>query len=133
MLFSGNLSPVLGLALVSEYLFSVSAVAASWSSYFQNILAGSVPAGRLRAAYGTAGMPHAIFDLPAFIIIMLLSFLLIGGVRESAQINAIMVILKIIVIILFIVVGVFYIRPENYHPFLPFGMKGIVSGAAVAF
>ncbi|GAX02634.1 amino acid permease [Secundilactobacillus pentosiphilus] len=126
---------ILGWALVSEYLFSVSAVAASWSSYFQNILAGFhwyLPEA-FRAAYGTAGMPHALFDLPAFVIIMLLSFLLIGGVRESAQINAIMVILKIIVIILFIVVGVFYVRPENYHPFLPFGMKGIISGAAVAF
>ncbi len=78
-------------------------------------------------------MPHAIFDLPAFIIIMIVSFLLIGGVRESARINAIMVILKIMVIILFIVVGVFYVRPANFNPFLPFGAKGIVSGAAVAF
>lgn len=126
---------ILGWALVSEYLFSVSAVAASWSSYFQNILVGFhlyLPEA-LRAAYGTAGMPHAFFDLPAFVIIMIISFLLIGGVRESARINAIMVILKIVVIILFIIVGVFYVRPENYNPFLPFGMKGVVSGAAVAF
>lgn len=126
---------ILGWALVSEYLFSVSAVAASWSSYFQNILAGFnlyLPA-QLRAAFGTSGQPHAIFDLPAFIIIMIVSLLLVGGIRESARINAIMVILKIIVIILFIVVGVFYIRPENYHPFLPHGIKGVVSGATVAF
>ncbi|WP_137597749.1 APC family permease [Paucilactobacillus kaifaensis] len=126
---------ILGWALVSEYLFSVSAVAASWSSYFQNILAGfnwQLPAS-LQAAYGTAGMPHAFFDLPAFIIIMIISLLLVGGIRESARINAVMVILKILVIILFIVVGLFYIKPTNYHPFLPFGMKGVVSGAAVAF
>lgn len=126
---------ILGWALVSEYLFSVSAVAASWSSYFQNILVGlgiHMPE-MLTAAYGTAGHPGAIFDLPAFIILMILSLLLSFGVRESARVNAIMVVLKIIVIILFIVVGVFYIKPANYNPFLPYGAKGIVSGAAVAF
>lgn len=126
---------ILGWALVSEYLFSVSAVAASWSSYFQNILTGlniHIPVA-LSAAYGTAGKPGAIFDLPAFVIIMIISMLLIGGIRESARVNAIMVIIKILVIILFIVVGVFYIKPVNYSPFLPFGAKGVVSGAAVAF
>jgi APA family basic amino acid/polyamine antiporter len=126
---------ILGWALVSEYLFSVSAVAASWSAYFQNILVGlniHMPEA-LTAAYGTAGHPGAFFDLPAFVIIMILSLLLSGGVRESARINAIMVVLKIIVIVLFIVVGVFYVKPANYSPFLPFGVKGVVSGAAVAF
>lgn len=126
---------ILGWALISEYLFAVSSVAASWSSYFQNILAGFhvyLPVS-LRAAYGTAGMPHAIFDLPAFIITMIIAALLIGGVRESARVNAVMVIVKISVILLFILVAVFYIKPANYTPFLPFGTKGIVSGAAVAF
>ena len=126
---------ILGWALVSEYLFSVSAVAASWSAYFQNILVGlniHMPEA-LTAAYGTAGHPGAFFDLPAFVIIMILSLLLSGGVRESARVNAIMVVLKIIVIVLFIVVGVFYVKPANYSPFLPFGVKGVVSGAAVAF
>lgn len=126
---------ILGWALVSEYLFSVSAVAASWSSYFQNLLSsfGIHLPEALTAAYGTSGHPGAFFDLPAFVIIMVLAFLLSHGVNESARVNAIMVILKIIVIILFIVVGVFYIKPANYSPFLPFGAKGIVSGAAVAF
>lgn len=126
---------ILGWALVSEYLFSVSAVAASWSAYFQNILVGlniHMPEA-LTAAYGTAGHPGAFFDLPAFVIIMILSLLLSGGVRESARVNAIMVVLKIIVIVLFIVVGVFYVKPANYSPFLPFGVKGVVSGATVAF
>jgi APA family basic amino acid/polyamine antiporter len=126
---------ILGWALISEYLFAVSSVAASWSAYFQNILAGfhlKLPAA-LQAAYGTAGMPHAIFDLPAFVITMIIAVLLIGGVRESARVNAVMVILKISVILLFILIAAFYVKPANYHPFLPFGMKGIVSGAAVAF
>ncbi len=126
---------ILGWALVSEYLFSVSAVAASWSAYFQNLLAGFniyLPEG-LRAAIGTTGQPHAFFDLPAFIIIMIISGLLIEGVRESAKVNSIMVIIKILVILLFIGVGAFFVKPANFTPMMPFGFNGVVSGAAVAF
>lgn len=126
---------ILGWALISEYLFAVSSVAVSWSAYFQNILAGfsiHLPA-IFRAAYGTAGSPRALFDLPAFLITMIIAYLLVQGVRESAKVNAVMVILKIAVIVLFIVVAAFYIRPANYSPMLPFGAKGVIRGAAVAF
>ena len=126
---------ILGWALISEYLFAVSSVAVSWSAYFQNILAGfniHLPA-IFRAAYGTAGSPRALFDLPAFLITMIIAYLLVQGVRESAKVNAVMVILKIAVIVLFIVVAAFYIRPTNYSPMLPFGAKGVIRGAAVAF
>ena len=127
---------ILGWALISEYLFcTVSSVAVSWSAYFQNILAGfniHLPA-IFRAAYGTAGSPRALFDLPAFLITMIIAYLLVQGVRESAKVNAVMVILKIAVIVLFIVVAAFYIRPTNYSPMLPFGAKGVIRGAAVAF
>lgn len=126
---------ILGWALISEYLFAVSSVAVSWSAYFQNILAGfNIHLPEIfRAAYGTAGSPHALFDLPAFLITMIIAYLLVQGVRESARVNAVMVILKISVIILFIVVAAFYIHPANYSPMLPFGVKGVVRGAAVAF
>ncbi|AVK99647.1 amino acid permease [Pediococcus inopinatus] len=126
---------ILGWALISEYLFAVSSVAVSWSAYFQNVLAGfniHLPA-IFRAAYGTAGSPRALFDLPAFLITMIIAYLLVQGVRESAKVNAVMVILKIAVIVLFIVVAAFYIRPTNYSPMLPFGAKGVIRGAAVAF
>jgi len=126
---------ILGWALISEYLFAVSSVAVSWSAYFQNVLAGfniHLPA-IFRAAYGTAGSPRALFDLPAFLITMIIAYLLVQGVRESAKVNAVMVILKIAVIVLFIVVAAFYIRPANYSPMLPFGAKGVIRGAAVAF
>lgn len=126
---------VLGWALISEYLFAVSSVAVSWSAYFQNILAGfNVHLPEIfRAAYGTSGSPHALFDLPAFVITMIIAYLLVQGVRESARVNAVMVILKISVILLFIVVAAFYVRPANYNPILPFGVKGVIRGAAVAF
>ncbi|HAT55093.1 MAG TPA: amino acid permease, partial [Lactobacillus sp.] len=126
---------VLGWSLVSEYMFSVSSVATSWSAYFQNILAGfgwRLPVF-LRAAPGTASVPGGRFDLIAFLIVMIISVLLLGGVHESARVNTAMVVLKIAVILLFIGVAIFYVKPANYHPFMPFGVGGVFKGAALAF
>lgn len=55
------------------------------------------------------------------------------GTKESKKINNLMVIIKLIIIILFVGVGVFYIKPQNWHPFMPFGIKGVFAGAASAF
>ncbi len=126
---------ILGWALISEYLFAVSSVAVSWSAYFQNILAGfgwKLPAF-LSAAIGTSSVHGGIFNLPAFLIVLVIALLLTGGVSESTRVNNIMVMIKIGVILLFVVVGVFYIKPSNWHPFLPFGINGVISGSAVAF
>lgn len=126
---------VLGWSLLSEYMFSVSSVATSWSAYFQNILAGfgiKLPVA-LQAAPGSTGVHGGRFDLIAFLIVMIISVLLLGGVHESARVNTAMVILKITVILVFIIVCLFYIKPANYHPFMPFGAKGVFKGAALAF
>ncbi|WP_367296410.1 APC family permease [Levilactobacillus yonginensis] len=126
---------ILGWALISEYLFAVSSVAVSWSSYFQSLLAGfgfKLPVF-FRAAAGTAGVKGGAIDLVALVITMLVAWLLSKGIRESARINNIMVIVKILVILLFIGIAVFYVKPANYNPFLPFGTAGIFKGAAVAF
>jgi APA family basic amino acid/polyamine antiporter len=126
---------ILGWALISEYLFAVSSVAVSWSSYFQNLLAGfgiKLP-NFLRAASGTAGVHGGGIDIVALVITMLVAWLLSKGIRESARINNIMVIVKILVILLFIGIAIFYVKPANYNPFLPFGTSGIFKGAAVAF
>ncbi|TGD18592.1 amino acid permease [Levilactobacillus suantsaiihabitans] len=126
---------ILGWALISEYLFAVSSVAVSWSSYFQNLLAGfgiKLP-NFLRAASGTAGVHGGGVDIVALVITMLVAWLLSKGIRESARINNIMVIVKILVILLFIGIAIFYVKPANYNPFLPFGTSGIFKGAAVAF
>lgn len=126
---------ILGWALISEYLFAVSSVAVSWSSYFQNLMGGfgiKLPAF-LQAAAGTAGVKGGGIDIVALLITMLVAGLLSKGIRESARINNIMVIVKILVILLFIAIAIFYVKPSNYRPFLPFGTHGVFKGAAVAF
>lgn len=134
-IFGELIAWILGWALISEYLFAVSSVAVSWSAYFQNILRGfgwHLPAF-LSAAAGTSSVHGALFNLPAFVIVLIIAFLLTGGVTESSRVNNVMVMIKIAVIALFVIVGLFYIKPANWHPFLPFGVNGVVSGAAVAF
>lgn len=131
---------ILGWSLVSEYLFAVSSVAGSWSAYFQNLLGGfgiSLPT-YLQHANGKG------IDIIAIIIVLLVTALLISGVRESTRVNEIMVIVKIAVILLFIGVGAFFIKSGNFVPFIPkgftdasgvhhYGFAGIVAGAATAF
>jgi len=76
---------------------------------------------------------HIVFNLPAFLIVMVLTVILLLGIRESAWFNAAMVAVKIVIIIFFLIVGAFYIQPENWTPFAPNGFKGITAGAAIIF
>jgi len=133
--FGEFLAWILGWSLISEYLFAVSSVAVSWSSYFQNLLSGfgiKLPEF-LSAAAGTAGAPHAGFNLIAFVVVLAISLLLVGGVQESTRVNSIMVVVKIMVIVLFIGVAIFFVKPANFHPFMPHGFHGLVKGASLAF
>ena len=79
-----------------------------------------------------AGVP-VILDVPAFLIVALITWVLVRGIRESAWMNSSMVLLKLIVIVFFIGVGAFYVKPENWTPFAPNGFKGISSAAAIIF
>lgn len=126
---------VIGWDLVLEYLLAVSSIAAGWSGYFQNFLKnfGVTLPDILTAAPGTKEGIHTVMDVPAFLIIMLITFLLSRGVSTSKIVNNIMVFLKIAVILLFIAVGVFHIEPTNYQPFMPFGVNGVLLGAASVF
>ena len=72
-------------------------------------------------------------NVPAVGIILILAFLLTLGVKESSKANAVMVFIKIGVILLFILTGMFYVKPENWQPFMPFGIGGVLSGAAIVF
>jgi APA family basic amino acid/polyamine antiporter len=74
-----------------------------------------------------------VFNLPAFLIMMVLTFMLSLGVRESARLNNVMVLIKTGVVLLFIFVGVNYVKPENWQPFMPFGMGSVMSAAALVF
>ncbi|MDH7504197.1 MAG: amino acid permease, partial [Verrucomicrobiota bacterium] len=71
--------------------------------------------------------------LPALLIVAAITWVLVIGIRESARFNAIMVILKLIVVAFFLVVGALYVKPENWHPFAPNGVRGIWSAAAIIF
>lgn len=139
---------VIGWDLVLEYAVGNIAVAVSWSGYFRELLAGlgwKLPdwlcTGVLRglstpaihdAAPRIFGIP-IIFNLPALLIVALLTWLLILGVKESAQLNKIMVAVKLVVVLGFLVVGVRYVQPENWRPFAPNGFTGVMTGAAVVF
>jgi APA family basic amino acid/polyamine antiporter len=79
-----------------------------------------------------AGVP-IIFDLPAFLIVMLVTYVLVRGIKESAYFNTSMVALKLEIITFFIIVGAFYVKPENWTPFAPNGFRGISSAAAIIF
>jgi APA family basic amino acid/polyamine antiporter len=79
------------------------------------------------------GGVHLVFNLPAFLIVMFVTWILILGIRESAWFNSAMVVVKMVIIVFFLAIGAFYIRPENWSPFSPHGFKGISSGAAIIF
>ena len=92
----------------------------------------------LRGARAVQEAPHLgplpiIFNLPAVMIVALITWVLVRGIRESAGFNSAMVVLKLAVVIFFIAVGVAYINPENWQPFAPHGFKGISSAGAVIF
>ncbi|MCX7943200.1 MAG: amino acid permease [Deltaproteobacteria bacterium] len=74
-----------------------------------------------------------IFNLPAVMIVLLITVILVIGIKESSYFNAVMVGVKLLVLGLFIVVGLFYVRPENWTPFAPNGWAGIHAGAAIVF
>jgi len=78
------------------------------------------------------GVP-IIFNLPAMAIVMLVTWVLVRGIRESSWFNAGMVLLKLVIIGLFLGVGAFYVKPENWTPFAPNGLAGISSAAAIIF
>jgi len=126
---------MIGWDLLLEYGLATSTVAVGWSGYFQSLLKGIgiVLPEALRAAPGAIPGVNTLFNLPAFLIMMVLTFMLSLGVRESARVNNIMVAIKTGVVILFICVGVFYVKPDNWTPFMPFGMGSVMSAAALVF
>jgi basic amino acid/polyamine antiporter, APA family len=144
---------IIGWDLILEYAVGNVAVAISWGDYFNTLLRGfavqlppwlttgyrtallsSDPAthGLLASAPHVAGIPILI-HLPAFSIVMLITWLLLRGARESATANNIMVVIKLIALSIFILVGATHLHPENYHPFAPNGFTGIHQGAAIVF
>ncbi|OLN22282.1 amino acid permease [Domibacillus antri] len=126
---------IIGWDLVLEYLLAVSAVSVGWSGYFQSLLSGfglHLPAA-LTSAPGTIEGHTTFFNLPAFLIVMIITYLLSIGIKESKKVNNIMVIVKVAVVLLFIAVAVRYVKPANWDPFMPFGFDGVFAAAALVF
>lgn len=122
---------LVGWNLILEYLVSAAAVAAGWSGTFVGMLRDY--GINLPVAITNSPLSGGIVDLPSILITAAVTWLLYLGVSESAKINNIIVGIKIFVIIVFIVLGITHVNPVNFHPFAPFGFKGIMSGAAIIF
>src|SRR6266508_4091186 len=123
---------IIGWDLVLEYAVGSATVATGWSGYFQNVLAklGFVLPVTMRESPWRWDKDHFIstgsyFNLPAVIIVLIITVILVKGIAESASFNAAMVMVKVAAVIFVIVVGVFYIDPANWHPFAPYGWTGL--------
>lgn len=137
---------IIGWALILEYAIGNIAVAISWSGYFNNLLEGlniHLP-GWLSSNYDNlspevvAAAPHIgpipiVMNLPAFLIVLLITYIVYVGIRESKRSTNLMVLLKILVIIFVIVVGFFYVTPANWTPFLPNEFEGVLKGVSAVF
>ncbi|OFW00799.1 MAG: amino acid permease [Acidobacteria bacterium RIFCSPLOWO2_02_FULL_68_18] len=124
---------MIGWDLILEYAVGSMTVAIGWSGYFQRILAGfglDLPVWMTAAP---AAAPGAVVNLPAVIIVLLIMILLVVGIRESARFNAVMVAIKVVAVLFFLATGVWYVRPENWTPFMPYAWSGVMTGAAVVF
>lgn len=122
---------IIGWDLMLEYLVSASAVASGWSGIFIGLMES---AGlKLPKALLTTPLAGGIIDLPAVVITLLITWVLYIGIRESAKINNIIVLVKVAVILLFIFLGVRHVNLANLKPMMPYGWKGVMAGAAIIF
>jgi APA family basic amino acid/polyamine antiporter len=109
------------------------AVAVGWSGYFRVILEGLGVHLPVAFTHAPGSVPGAIIDLPALLIVLLMTGVLYVGISESARINSIIVAIKLSAVAVVIVVGAFYIQPRHWTPFAPYGIGGISSAAAYIF
>jgi amino acid transporter len=137
---------IIGWSLILEYAIGNIAVAISWSGYFHNLLTGigvhlpdwlvnnydSASPEVLAAAPHIGSLP-IIMNLPAFLIVVLITWIVYIGIQESKRTTNYMVGLKIAVIIFVIVAGFFYVEPANWSPFLPNGFDGVLKGVSAVF
>ncbi|WP_039651931.1 APC family permease [Clostridium tyrobutyricum] len=129
--FGEFIAMIIGWCLTAEYLVAVSAVASGWSGTFKGVLqSAGITLPKVIAFSPSNG---GVVDLPAVIIILLLTCLLCYGMHESSRVNNIIVGVKIFIILLFIFLGISHINVSNYKPFMPYGWKGVFTGASTVF
>jgi len=138
---------IIGWDLILEYAVGSATVAHGWSAHFQEFIPifhegiSAIPA-KIPLIFHSApinycvsvgmGCPHtgfvatgSYFDLPAVLITFILTVILVKGIRESASFNALMVAVKLVIVLMVIGIGVFFIHTANWHPFAPFGYTGV--------
>jgi len=128
---------IIGWDLILEYAVSNMSVAVGFSAYFNvmcDYLFGvHLPEYLSQPAIIDGRSTHSLFNLPSFFIVMLLSWILVRGVKESAGANNVMVAIKLGAILLFVFGAARAVQASNLHPFLPNGFRGVLSGAAIVF
>jgi len=139
---------IIGWDLILEYAMGAAAVSVGWSSYLVSLLAhfGIHLPPALTHAPGMVALPdgstiQALFNLPAALIVLVLTAMLVLGTRESARMNNLMVVIKLTVVLAFVGFGAAYIHADNWVPFVPentgrfgeFGISGVLRGASVVF
>jgi APA family basic amino acid/polyamine antiporter len=152
---------IIGWDLILEYSLGAATVGVGWAGYFVSLMdflgihvpshfaaaplsyctaadVASSLGGCVQAGFGTTG---AILNIPAMAIVLLMTMVLTIGIEESAKVNNVIVLLKVLVVLLFIAFGVKYVNPDNWKPFVPenlgsfghFGISGIFRGAGLVF
>jgi basic amino acid/polyamine antiporter, APA family len=140
---------IIGWDLILEYALSASTIAVGWSGYFVSFLKdlGIALPPELTAARGATAMAadgtmiQGVFNFPATVVVLLVTALLVIGIKQSADANTALVVLKVAVLIAFVSLGASYVRREHLVPFIPpnsgefghFGWSGVMRGAAVMF
>jgi len=137
---------IIGWDLILEYMVAACLVSIGWSAYFVNLVNNVFGGLGLTVPPAIAGAPltwnvaaarfettGAVINLPAVFIVGFLTWLLVRGIKESSRVNLVIVIVKLAVIVLFILLTVWYVKPSNWSPFLPFGFGGVMTAAAIVF
>ena len=139
---------IIGWDLILEYAFSNMSVSVGFAAHFVDLLdwlgihlcpkwlsPAFLPLGLQDLAGKDIYAPgwHFGFNIPAFLIVILLTVILVRGIRESARTNNIMVLIKLVAIVAFVLVGLHFIHPTNYHPFSPNGWSGVLAGGSIIF
>jgi basic amino acid/polyamine antiporter, APA family len=125
---------IIGWDLILEYMVAAILVSTGWSAYFVNLLRSGfgLELPRIITASPFEKNP-GLLNLPAVAIVLLITWLLARGIKESSRVNLVIVIVKLAVVLFFIVVAVGHVDPAKWQPFLPFGMKGVITAAAIVF
>jgi APA family basic amino acid/polyamine antiporter len=128
---------IIGWDLILEYAFSNMSVAVGFSAYFNDILDNlfgfHLPKELSQPIFEEGQRTGAWFNLPAFIVLLLLSYILVRGVRESAETNNAMVVVKLVAIMFFVFGAAKAVNTGNWHPFMPNGYSGVLTGGAIVF